>query len=153
VAVVGSIYRFMTSCPMTWRMVWPGTGFTSVVFTPLQFAGTNILTRRMAGATEVYGTFAALIVLAFWISIHCLVALLGAEINAAVQRRRHRERPTPPLVPALVRPPAPGGPPRDRPAPPLARALVSRETWGATTRSRICSCTERCNRATCAGRS
>jgi uncharacterized BrkB/YihY/UPF0761 family membrane protein len=94
VAVVGSIYRFMTSREMTWRMVWPGTLFTSVLYTILQFAGTNILTRRLAGATEVYGTFAALIVLAFWISLHGLIALVGAEINAAVQRRRHRVGPT-----------------------------------------------------------
>ena len=34
---------------------------------------------------------AFLIVLAFWISIHGLIALLGAEINATVRRRRHRE--------------------------------------------------------------
>jgi membrane protein len=102
IAVVGSIYRFMTSCPMTWRMVWPGTVFTSVLYTILQFVGTNLLTRRMAGATEVYGTFAALIVLAFWISIHGLIALLGAEVNATVQRRRHREVPAESMTPAAV---------------------------------------------------
>jgi membrane protein len=110
IAVVGSIYRFMTSRPMTWRIVWPGTVFTSLVYTALQFAGTNILTRRMAGATEVYGTFAALIVLAFWISIHGLVALLGAEINATVQRRRHRDRPAEVVAPTALlkeKPPAP----------------------------------------------
>jgi membrane protein len=110
VAVVGSIYRFMTSRPMTWRIVWPGTVFTSLVYTALQFAGTNILTRRMAGATEVYGTFAALIVLAFWISIHGLVALLGAEVNATVQRRRHRDRPAEVVAPTALmtqKPPAP----------------------------------------------
>lgn len=90
VAVIGAVYRFMTSKAMTWSMVWPGTLFTSVVYTALQFAGTNILTRRLDGAEEVYGTFAALIVLAFWISIHGLIALIGAEINAARQRRRHR---------------------------------------------------------------
>jgi membrane protein len=103
IAVVGSIYRFMTSRPMTWRIVWPGTVFTSVLYTALQFAGTNLLTRRMDGATEVYGTFAALIVLAFWISIHGLIALLGAEINATVLRRRHRDQPTTPIAaPALA---------------------------------------------------
>jgi membrane protein len=110
IAVVGSIYRFMTSRPMTWRIVWPGTVFTSLVYTALQFAGTNILTRRMAGATEVYGTFAALIVLAFWISIHGLVALLGAEVNATVQRRRHRDRPAEVVAPTALmtqKPPAP----------------------------------------------
>jgi YihY family inner membrane protein len=96
IAVVGSIYRFMT-----WRMVWPGTVFTSVLYTVLQFAGTNIVTRRMDGATEVYGTFAALIVLAFWISIHGLIALLGAEINATVQRRRHRVGPRPWIATAM----------------------------------------------------
>jgi membrane protein len=117
VAVVGSIYRFMTSRPMTWRIVWPGTVFTSLVYTALQFAGTNILTRRMAGATEVYGTFAALIVLAFWISIHGLVALLGAEVNATVQRRRHRDRPAEVVAPtALLKenPPAPVHEPSQR---------------------------------------
>ena len=107
IAVVGSIYRFMTSCPMTWRMVWPGTVFTSVLYTALQFAGTNILTRRMAGATEVYGTFAALIVLAFWISIHGLVALVGGEVNAGVQRRRHRAGPLPSLSTTAIMKQAP----------------------------------------------
>ena len=110
IAVVGSIYRFMTSRAMTWRMVWPGTVFTSVLYTVLQFAGTNILTPRMAGATEVYGTFAALIVLAFWISIHGLVALVGGEVNAAVQRRRHRDGPTASIGATVItkqRPPAP----------------------------------------------
>lgn len=90
VAVVGSINRYMPSRRMTWSMVWVGTVFTSVVYTALQFAATNIITRRLDGAEEVYGTFASLFVLAFWISIHGLIALLGAEINAALHRRRHR---------------------------------------------------------------
>jgi membrane protein len=94
VAVVGSIYRFLTSKPMTWRMVWPGTLLTAVLYTVLQFAGTNILTRRLNGATQVYGTFAALIVLAFWISIHSLIALIGGEVNAGFLRRRDRIGPT-----------------------------------------------------------
>ena len=90
VAVVGAINRYMPSRRITWSMVWVGTAFTSVVYTALQFAGTNIITRRLDGAEEVYGTFASLFVLAFWISIHGLVALFGAEINAAIERRRHR---------------------------------------------------------------
>jgi YihY family inner membrane protein len=102
IAIVGSIYRFLTSKPMTWRMVWRGTVFTSVLYTILQFAGTNILTRRLDGAEAVYGTFAALVVLAFWVSIHALVALIGAEINAAVERRRHRTGPVPSIEATAV---------------------------------------------------
>ena len=90
VAVVGAINRYMPSRRMTWSMVWVGTAITSLVYTALQFAGTNIITRRLEGAEEVYGTFASLFVLAFWISIHGLIALFGAEINAALHRRRHR---------------------------------------------------------------
>jgi YihY family inner membrane protein len=90
IAVVGAINRYMPSRPLTWSMVWVGTAFTSVVYTALQFAGTNIITRRLEGAEEVYGTFASLFVLAFWISIHGLFALFGAEINAALFRRRTR---------------------------------------------------------------
>lgn len=94
VVVVASIYRFMTSLPMTWSMVWPGTVFASVLYTALQFVGTNLLTRRLDGAEDVYGAFAGLIVLAGWISLHGLIALVGAEINAAIQRRRHQVGPT-----------------------------------------------------------
>jgi len=42
-------------------------------------------------------------VLAFWISIHGLVALLGAEVNATTQRRQHRAGTTAtPAAPALA---------------------------------------------------
>ena len=40
-----------------------------------------------------YGTFGGLIALAGWISLHGLVALIGAELNAALDRRRHERRP------------------------------------------------------------
>jgi YihY family inner membrane protein len=90
IAAVGAINRYMPSKRVTWSMVWVGTAFTSVLYTALQFAGTNIITRRLEGAEEVYGTFASLFVLAFWISIHGLIALFGAEINAALHRRRNR---------------------------------------------------------------
>jgi membrane protein len=93
VAVVGSVYKFMTAKPMKWSMIWAGTVFTSVIYTLLQFAGTNIITRRLDNAEEIYGTFASLFVLAFWISIHGLIALVGAEINAGLERRRQRVGP------------------------------------------------------------
>jgi membrane protein len=89
-AVIGSVYRYMTAAPMTWRMVWPGAAIAGLAYTFLQFVGTNVLTRRLADAEEVYGAFAGLIVLAFWISIHGWIALMGAELNAALERRRMR---------------------------------------------------------------
>jgi membrane protein len=86
--IVASMYRFLTSRDTTWQMVWPGAVLTGVLFTVLQFVGTNIMSRQVANAGEVYGAFAGLIALAAWISLHGLVALVGAEINATRERRR-----------------------------------------------------------------
>ncbi len=83
VAVVASMYRFLTSHPVTWSMVWPGAVFSGGVYTFLQFAGTNIMARTLADAESVYGDFAGLIALMTWISLHALIALVGAELNAA----------------------------------------------------------------------
>ncbi len=92
VAIVASMYRFLTSRDTTWGLVVPGAVFTGVLFTALQLVGTNIMTRQVASAGEVYGAFAGLIALAAWISLHGLVALVGAELNATIERRREARR-------------------------------------------------------------
>ena len=89
--VVGAMYRYLTSRDTTWRLIWPGAVFTGVLFTALQFAGTNILSRQVANADAVYGAFGGIIALAAWISLHGLIALFGAEINATFERRRIAE--------------------------------------------------------------
>lgn len=87
VAVLAAMYRLLTSQPTTWRAVLPGAAMGGVVYTALQYAGTLIVTRSFESASSVYGDFAALLALMSWISIHALVALVGAELNAAVTRR------------------------------------------------------------------
>jgi membrane protein len=90
VVVVASMYRFLTSRDVTWSMVWPGALFSGVLFTLLQFAGTNIMARALSNAESVYGDFAGLIALMTWISLHALITLVGAELNAAIVERSHR---------------------------------------------------------------
>jgi membrane protein len=93
VVVLSTMYRFLTSRRVGWTMVWPGALFAGVVYTVFQFAGTNIMTRAFDSAQGVYGDFAGLLALMYWISLHALVALLGAELNASVHE--HRARATP----------------------------------------------------------
>lgn len=94
VLVLATMFRFLTSHrpeggrQVAWRLVWPGAVFGGAAYTVLQFAGTNIMTRAFNSARGVYGDFAALLALMSWISIHALVALVGAELNAAVADRR-----------------------------------------------------------------
>lgn len=87
VVVLAAMYRFLTSHDATWRDVWPGAVFGGVLYTALQFLGTTIMTRAFDSAKGVYGDFAGLLALMSWISIHALVALVGAELNAALCHR------------------------------------------------------------------
>jgi membrane protein len=101
VVVAATMYRFLTSRATTWREVLPGAVFAGFVFTLLQYAGTLIMTRALDSAESVYGDFAGLLALMTWISIHALVALVGAELNAALAiRRAHPARPV--TVPDLA---------------------------------------------------
>lgn len=83
--VVGVMYRYLTSAEVSWRMVAPGAGFTAVLYTAAQFAGTA-LTTRILDSAETYGDFAGVIALLTWLSLHALVNLFGAELNAALHR-------------------------------------------------------------------
>jgi uncharacterized BrkB/YihY/UPF0761 family membrane protein len=85
--VVATMYRFLTSAPTTWRSIAPGALFTALLYTSLQFAGTAITTRILEGA-ETYGDFAGVLALLSWLSLHAMINLMGAELNAALLRRR-----------------------------------------------------------------
>jgi membrane protein len=89
VVVIGSVYRWLTSADVTWAMLWPGTVLAAFAYTALQFVGTNLMAAKLKDSEEVYGLFGSLIALAAWISLHAIVALVGAELNAALCRRRH----------------------------------------------------------------
>lgn len=94
-AVLGTMYRFLTSAELTWRQVWPGTLFAAVLFTAIQFAGTQVITALQKSA-DTYGDFAAVISLLAWLSLHAVINLFGAELNAGIVRRDERG----PLTPA-----------------------------------------------------
>jgi membrane protein len=90
IAVVATVFRYLTSAPVTWRMVWPGAVFTGFLFTTLQLFGTVVVSRMIANASEIYGTFASMLALMGWLGLHGLISLYGAELNAALQRRREQ---------------------------------------------------------------
>jgi uncharacterized BrkB/YihY/UPF0761 family membrane protein len=87
VAVVAMMYRFLTSAETTWQMIVPGAVFTGVLYTALQFAGTALTTRILESAST-YGDFAGVLALLSWLSLHAIINLFGAELNAARERLR-----------------------------------------------------------------
>ena len=68
----------------------PGAIVGGVLFTGLEVLGVAIVGRAIARASPVYGTFASVIALLAWLSLHAMIALGGAELNAALIKNRHQ---------------------------------------------------------------
>ncbi len=88
--VIAAVYRWLCMRKFSWREVAPGAVAAGVTFAALQIAGTVVVGRAIANASPIYGTFASVIALVTWLSLHALVALVGAELNHALPARRYR---------------------------------------------------------------
>jgi YihY family inner membrane protein len=91
--VLALCYRWLCSAKQPWPMVVPGAVVGGVVFAGLQLLGTAIVGRSIANASAVYGTFASVIGLISWLSLHSMVSLLGAEMNVALRQREQSATP------------------------------------------------------------
>ena len=88
--VIAAAYRWLCVRNFTWRQVAPGAITAGILFAALQIAGTVIVGRAIANASPIYGTFASVIALVSWLSLHSFVALLGAELNHVLPARHYR---------------------------------------------------------------
>ncbi len=87
-AMIATMFRYLTAAQATLQMVRIGALVAGLGFTLLQLAGTTIVARLLAGAQGVYGTFASVLAVTAWISLHAAVALFSAELNAVISRQR-----------------------------------------------------------------
>lgn len=88
VAVIAFIYRFLTSATTTWSDVWPGSLAAGISFSLLQYFGSGIVSRITDNAGDTYGQFALVLGLVTWLGFLSISALMSAELNAALIRRR-----------------------------------------------------------------
>jgi membrane protein len=77
-------YRWLRTANPRWPTLVPGAVIGGVLFAGLQLVGVAIVGRQIAHASPVYGTFASVIGLMFWLTLHADIALAGAELNAAL---------------------------------------------------------------------
>ena len=97
VAAVAFFYRFLTSADVTWRMVWAGSIFAGVLISAIQYFGTALVGAVSANSSDTYGTFAIVLGLIAWLGALAITTLLGAELNAAIERIRRRDQPESPV--------------------------------------------------------
>jgi membrane protein len=99
VVVAAAMYRFLTSESVTsWSKVAPGAIFTGCVYTVIQMFGARITTEL--AQNEQYGDLGSVLALLTWLSLHAIVNLFGAEVNAALHRLadRHVQPPPSPML-------------------------------------------------------
>jgi membrane protein len=102
IGVLLAAYRVLTATRLTMRQLLPGSVVAGVGFSILQLIGATVVQRAIRSATPVYGDFATVIALLSWLSLHGLIALVGAEANAALDRHRSPDRVQPSRVNAEV---------------------------------------------------
>jgi len=85
---VGTMFRYLTAANVGWSMVKYGAILSGVSYTILQVFGTSIMSRLLSGAQSVYGAFASVLAITGWLSIHAVISLYSAEINAVIAARR-----------------------------------------------------------------
>ncbi len=74
-------FRLGTAKEITWRQLWPGAAISAVIWQILQSIGTNFISRQLAHATPLYGTFALVLGLIAWLYLQAQLTLYAVEIN------------------------------------------------------------------------
>ncbi len=80
-------FRLLTSAQTTVREVLPGALLASACWLGLQVAGGVYVTRVLAGSSETYGGFAAVVGLLTWLLLASELVLIAAELNVVLARR------------------------------------------------------------------
>jgi YihY family inner membrane protein len=110
-AVVGSLllnlavflaaFRILTAEDLTWGDVFVGGAIGALVWSAVQYLGTYLVSHQLSNASAVYGVFAVVIGLLWWIYLGAQVALVSAEVNVVRKRRLWpRSMTQPPLTAA-----------------------------------------------------
>jgi membrane protein len=82
-------YRALTARRLRLQQLFPGAALAGFFFLALQVLTNTIVARSVKQAAPVYGNLSVVIALFAWLSLHATAALVGVEVNAALDRRRH----------------------------------------------------------------
>jgi membrane protein len=81
------VFRFLIPNLVPTRELWPGIVLAAVGWDVLQSIGGLYVSHVVKGASETYGTFAAVIGLLAWLYLGARIVVYAAEINVVLTRR------------------------------------------------------------------
>jgi membrane protein len=85
--LLGLSFSRATVAKTAWRSLLPGAFVAAVAWSILQELGTDLLTRRVEGAQQTYGSFAVVIGILFWFFLLGQVTLYCCELNVVLEDR------------------------------------------------------------------
>jgi YihY family inner membrane protein len=80
-------FKVLTSVPVPWRRLLPGTVLAGCCWSVLQVVGGYYVTHQLNTASQVYGTLALVIGLLSWLFLGAQLFLYAAELNVVVAKR------------------------------------------------------------------
>jgi membrane protein len=80
-------FRVLTAAEVTFRQVLPGALLATGCWLALQALGGVYITQLLAGSSQTYGGFAAVVGLLTWLLIASELTLIAAELNVVLTRR------------------------------------------------------------------
>jgi uncharacterized BrkB/YihY/UPF0761 family membrane protein len=93
--------RILTAGGVSTRDLFPGAVLGGVAWTALQFLGSYLVARQLQHTSELYGFFAIVLGLLFWLYLAALILVYVSEVNVVRARRLWpRSISPPPLTPA-----------------------------------------------------
>jgi membrane protein len=87
VVLFAGSFRLLTAADVTVREVLPGAFLAAGCWLGLQALGGVFVTQVLAGSSQTYGAFAAVVGLLSWLLIGSELVLIAAELNVVLARR------------------------------------------------------------------
>ena len=85
-ALLIALFKVLTAAPVSFRSLVPGAIVGGVFLWILQLVGGFYMSRVIANASAVYGTFATVIGLMVWMALMAKLILLAAEVNVVADK-------------------------------------------------------------------
>jgi YihY family inner membrane protein len=99
VGISAAAFRLLTPRSVPSRDLVPGAVLVGVAWTVLQLIGGYLISQRLQQTSEVYGMFAIVLGLLFWLALIAQISLYAAELNVVLARRLYpRSIVQPPLT-------------------------------------------------------
>ncbi|HKR48901.1 MAG TPA: YihY/virulence factor BrkB family protein [Pseudonocardiaceae bacterium] len=80
-------FRLLTDHEVATRDVLPGALLSGIVFWLLQQLSSLVIFRYLHNAERIYGSFATVITMLWWLYLQSVVTLLGAQLNVVLKER------------------------------------------------------------------